>query len=118
VQTNFLQLSLLTIHSVSTLALRDGFASFSIGESVFQRASSLCRILVSIDSSSFTDSHRTEIYEWLGASDLAIEFNAGISKREPGTGGWFLEGIPIHNWQRNPNSLLWLNGIRKFLLNF
>jgi hypothetical protein len=56
------------------------------------------------------------MYDWLKAPDSSIEFNAGLSLREPGTGGWLLGGTQMWNWQQNPKSFLWLNGIRRWFL--
>lgn len=54
-----------------------------------------------------------DINRWLSSTDPSSNHNTASQKRVPSTGHWFLNHPEFLKWQSAPNSMLWLNGIRK-----
>jgi Cdc6-like AAA superfamily ATPase len=52
-----------------------------------------------------------EIFRWLSPSDPSTNYNKALAQRQKGTGLWFLQASPFHQWQTGHNSFLWLYGI-------
>jgi Cdc6-like AAA superfamily ATPase len=52
-----------------------------------------------------------EIFRWLSPSDPSTNYNKALAQRQKGTGLWFLQASPFHQWQTGQNSFLWLYGI-------
>lgn len=58
------------------------------------------------------EARRMEIEKWLSAPDPSTNHHGAFKARQPGTGGWFVEGEPFATWKTDSCSLLLLFGIR------
>ncbi len=76
--------------------LDDGIAELQIGQKTF-----------------LADDRRKKIHQWLSPPDPSSNHDAACKKRQPTTGAWFVEGPQFEEWKINPNSFVWLHGIRK-----
>jgi hypothetical protein len=54
--------------------------------------------------------HRSML-EWLSKTDFPSQQVDFISRREPGTGQWFLDSPELHAWLKEPKSTLFCRGI-------
>src|SRR6202451_2575857 len=64
------------------------------------------------------DPLREKIYRWLSPPDPSSNHNDACEKRQDSTGTWFVEGKQFADWKNDPNSFVWLYGIRTSLQNF
>jgi len=56
------------------------------------------------------EDRRQCIRQWLNAPDTFSNHKTACSKRQPGTGDWFVRGDVFSEWKANPGYLLWLHG--------
>jgi Cdc6-like AAA superfamily ATPase len=57
------------------------------------------------------DEHREKIHQWLAAPDPSSNHVNALGKRRAPTGLWFIGGSKFGDWEKSPNSFLWLYGI-------
>ena len=62
-----------------------------------------------------SNSPAKRIHKWMAAPDTSPVYNTAREKHQMGTGSWFLEGNSFGAWQRQPGSVLWLQGGRMCL---
>lgn len=55
--------------------------------------------------------HREKIHQWLAAPDPSSNHVNALSKRRTPTGSWFIGSSKFGDWEKSPNSFLWLYGI-------
>jgi len=65
---------------------------------------------------SLKDRQQGKIFRWLSSPDPSSNHNSARKKQQPKTGAWFLDGSQFDQWRTNPNSFLWLHGIRKYTI--
>ena len=53
-----------------------------------------------------------KIYQWLSAPDPSTNHNDAQKKKQSATGEWFTQSTEFADWKKQPNSFLWLHGIR------
>jgi hypothetical protein len=58
--------------------------------------------------------HKREILKWLSKVDYKKMHTKASSLQMPGTGTWFIESNEMQAWLNEPNSFLWLHGIRMY----
>jgi hypothetical protein len=64
------------------------------------------------------DDRWRNIHKWLSPPDPSSNHHAACKKRQPTTGGWFVEGKQFEAWKTSPKSFLWLHGIRKLVFPY
>lgn len=57
------------------------------------------------------ENQKTEILDWLSSSDYGTEQSDLLSKRQPGTGQWFINSNEFQHWLRGRNQSLLCQGI-------
>jgi len=62
------------------------------------------------------DRQQEKIFRWLSSPDPSSNHNSARKKQQSTTGAWFLDGSQFDQWRTNPNSFLWLHGIRKYTI--
>ena len=58
-----------------------------------------------------------DIHSWLHPPDASTNHNVVSGARQKGTGDWFVQGRELLDWSKNPNSFLWIHGIRAYTSN-
>ena len=53
---------------------------------------------------------RKEVIQWLSTTDPSTNHLEQRRKHKPTTGDWFLQGQEFSEWQKTPNSFIWLHG--------
>ena len=61
------------------------------------------------------DPLREKIYRWLSAPDPSSNHIDAHEKLQDSTGAWFVDGQVFSNWKNEPNSFIWIYGIRMSL---
>jgi hypothetical protein len=58
----------------------------------------------------YIDSHLAKYREWIAKLDPSELHEKALRRIHPGTGRWFLESKEFKDWQKEPNSFMWLSG--------
>ena len=66
---------------------------------------------------SYVDEFETKIRAWLSPPDPSTNHNAASHTRQSGTGEWFVGGGDFQNWTQDPNSFIWIRGIRASIVD-
>jgi hypothetical protein len=59
------------------------------------------------------ESRRKQVYQWLAAPEPSINHDAASKKKQEGTGSWLVDSEILSAWRADPQSFLWIFGIRK-----
>ena len=90
-----------------SLELAIGTENISIGRET-QKLLHDTRKLIEQDQSK---SQIKEIHEWLQRADPSTNHSTALALHEPGTGLWLLRRSEYQRFKREPNEVVWINGI-------
>lgn len=85
-----------------------------IGRSL-ERAEDNAAYLKAASDRQRVDEERTKLKAWMACDNVCPEENqeVALSRRQSGTGIWFLEEPSFLEWLSTSNGLMWIYGIRK-----